>query len=518
MDTAISLHEVGRQKEVFAKDFNKRRKYARGTFICPECGEDVVLRMSEKQKSYFAHYMHNKSYKDCDLRVDGNSNLTIYERLGIPLYLTASKMHGYELNIGLKSISHDQLTISERENAYFEVFFGKDSKRINVNRFNFEPRELNLFKINQYPVNEKPFVIQYRNLPSSIDKWANFIDPVLEAGILFSINSNIGKSIRHGDTIYLDEEYLWLSPRKLWKNNILEENTEFIDEIVLNNESHYIYKVVFIKNEKDYSKFFQLAHVLYEKLKVVLLESKNKIHFIWPPSIKTEEGYIVSAKGRVHNVVHGVDEKPTIYTYRDNGYREPEKLKLIHYKNFNYLNYNLSENETQLNMDRKITSTGINISFKYQEYIGRDIQVIDNKKGVELSQEYQTNDLGIELITNVKLNSLLIDSHKNMKAERYNDTLVNLREINLGDTLYLFNNDNIVTKISISNKERFINLSINEIKYLSQMPQKKVTLTKKNREKIYNLISKDHNFKYIFRTILKTNKIPYRIHQLLKEI
>src|SRR5699024_11471151 len=112
----------------------------------------------------------------------------------------------------------------------------------------------------------------------------------------------------------------------------------------------------------------------------------------------------------------------------------------------------------------------------------RDIQVIDNKKGVELSQEYQTNDLGIELITNVKLNSLLIDSHKNMKAERYNDTLVNLREINLGDTLYLFNNDNIVTKISISNKERFINLSINEIKYLSQMHHNKVTLTKKNTD------------------------------------
>ena len=69
--------------------------------------------------------MHNESYKECDLRVDGNSNLTIYERLGIPLYLTTSKMHGYELNIGLKSISHDQLTISERENAYFEVFLEK---------------------------------------------------------------------------------------------------------------------------------------------------------------------------------------------------------------------------------------------------------------------------------------------------------------------------------------------------------------------------------------------------------
>lgn len=118
MDTAISLHIIGRQKEVLAEDFTKRRIYARGTFICPECGEDVLLRMSEKQKSYFAHYMNNEFSKDCDLRVDGKSNLTIYERLGVPLYLTKSKINGYELNIGLKSISNELLRISEKENAY----------------------------------------------------------------------------------------------------------------------------------------------------------------------------------------------------------------------------------------------------------------------------------------------------------------------------------------------------------------------------------------------------------------
>lgn len=35
--------------------------------------------------------MNNEFSKDCDLRVDGKSNLTIYERLGVPLYLTKSK-------------------------------------------------------------------------------------------------------------------------------------------------------------------------------------------------------------------------------------------------------------------------------------------------------------------------------------------------------------------------------------------------------------------------------------------
>ncbi|KAF3301031.1 hypothetical protein FPV24_05805 [Carnobacterium sp. PL24RED07] len=518
MDTAISLHIIGRQKEVLAEDFTKRRIYARGTFICPECGEDVLLRMSEKQKSYFAHYMNNEFSKDCDLRVDGKSNLTIYERLGVPLYLTKSKINGYELNIGLKSISNELLRISEKENAYLEVIFGKNSRKINIDRFNFLSKELNLFKIDHYPAFEKPFVIRYRNLPPSINKWSDFIDPVLEAGILFSVNSNIGKSIRHGDTIYSDEEYLWLSPKKLQKDNILEKNTEFAGEILLNNKTHYIYKVVFIKNEKDISNFEQLSKALHQNLKLVLLESKNKINFLWPPSIKTKEGYIVSTKGRVHNVVHSANNNPHLYMYNDDGYREPKKLKTTYHQGTNYLNYNLLENEIHLNMDRKITSTGMNISFMHHEYTGEDIHLVDTKKNNELNQEYHIENLNFELFTNVKLNSLLINSKKSVNIRKYNTNIVNWREINFGDTIYLFNNDNLVTKIYIGKYESLIHLSSRELKLISQIPQRKVTLTEKNREKIYNILDLDHNFSHVFKNILKTNKIPYRIHQLLKEI
>lgn len=518
MDTAISLEIAGKQKEVVAEELTKRKKYKRGTFICPECGEDVFLRFSDKQKSYFAHYMRSEIYKDCDLRVDGNSNLTIYERLGVPLYLTKSKINGYELNIGLKAISNESLMIAESQKAYLEVIYGKSSKRINIDRFNFPIGELSLFKIDQYPAFKKPFLIQYKNVPSSINKWADFIDPVLEAGILFSVNSNVGKSIRHGDTIYSDEEYLWLSPRKLHKNNILEKNIEFEGEILLNNKSHYIYKVVFIKNEKNYSNFVQLSNALHEKLKVVLLESKNKINFLWPPSIKTEEGYLISSKGRVHNVIHSVNSNPNIYMYRDDGYKQPQKLNTTYHKGINYLNYNLSESETQLNMDRKITSTGINIMVKHHGYTGEDIQIIDNKTMIELNQEYHSDDLNLELVTNVKLNSLIVDSNKRIDTRKYNINSVNWRKLRFGDVIYLLNNDNLTTKIHIDRSESFISFSISEIKFLSQMPQKKVVLTAQNREKIHKIINADYNFSQVFKKILKSNTIPYTIHQLLKEV
>ncbi|HJE20110.1 MAG TPA: hypothetical protein K8V35_07140, partial [Aliicoccus persicus] len=201
METAIFLYSAGKQKEVFAYEFKKKKKYPKGSFICPECGEDVSLYFSNKQKNYFAHYMRVGSEKECELRVDGNSNLTIYQRLSTPLYLKKSKLNGYELNLALKALNQELLIEAERENAYLEVIFGESKKRINIDRFNFSGEELNLFKIDQYPKFNKQFVIEYVNLPASIDKWSNFINPVLESGILFSLNSNIGKSIRHGDTI-----------------------------------------------------------------------------------------------------------------------------------------------------------------------------------------------------------------------------------------------------------------------------------------------------------------------------
>ena len=39
MDTAIHLYTVGKQKEVRAEEFIRRKNYSRGTFVCPECGE-----------------------------------------------------------------------------------------------------------------------------------------------------------------------------------------------------------------------------------------------------------------------------------------------------------------------------------------------------------------------------------------------------------------------------------------------------------------------------------------------
>lgn len=517
MDTAISLQFVGKQKEVSAGDFAKKRNFSKGMFICPECGEDVFLRMGDKQKNSFAHFKRSEIYQDCELRVDGGSNLSIYERLGVPLYLTKSKMHGYELNIGLKAINKDMLESASKAKAYVEIKVGKNSKRINIDHYKFSTDTINLFKINQYPEFNNSFHIQYENLPSSINKWADFIDPVLKAGILFSINSNVGKSIRHGDTIYSDEVYLWLSPKKLNKDDLLEKNTEFDGEIVLNNTTHYIYKVIFIKNEKDLSNIKQLSRELQTRLKVVLLDSKNKINILWPPSIKTEDGYLASAKGRVHNVIESVNSEPDIYMYQDDGYKYPKKLNSTFREGIILLNYNISDNETQLNIDRKITSTGINILYAHHEYNGEDIQLRDRVTTESISTQHHTDDLKFELTTNVKLESLIIDTNKRINTIKHRANSIKWRELNYGNVIYLLNNKNVIAKIHIEQQNHQLSFSYDKIEQLSKASQHTVNLTVQSREKIYRIIEEDVRFNRVFNKILLSNKMPYLIHQLLEE-
>lgn len=518
MDIAISLLRPGKQEEVNAESFKGQNNYKRGTFICPECGEDVNLRMSNKQKNYFAHFK-NEITTECDLRTVGLRSLTVYERLGVPLYLTKSQQ-GYALNVGFKSISRIALKTAEDNKAYLELRFSKkDFKRINIDSFNFIPDNLNLFKINNYPSFNQKFSIRYSNLPTTINKWAEFIDPITESGILFSINSNIGKSIRHGDTIYSDEEYIWISPKKLNGNRLHEKNIVFEDHIELNDRKHFIYRVTFIKNQKDIQSFSKISELLHKELKVILLDSQNNINIIWPPSIKTEEGYSVSAKGRIHSSVQSVNENPNIYIYSSNNFTIPIKVKSNYYNKRNYLNFNLVDSDVQLNMDRQISSTGMDIKYEDVLYEGKGHSIKDNvDMSLKLDGINKVEALDLELFTGIKTNTIRINKNKRVEVRRFMTGHIKWENLTYGDIIYLLNNDNIISQINIEKDEKDYNYSLKNIAIISQLPQKHNHLTAKNRKGIYKMIKNDKRYAAIFEKTLQSNTIPYLIQKILQEV
>ena len=102
MKTALDLYERGKQKEVNADEYNRTWDYSRSRFICPECGEAVHLTGS-KYSNHFAHYKQSDISVECDRRVDGSPTDSVYERIGLPIYLRKNFSDDFSLYIGFKA-------------------------------------------------------------------------------------------------------------------------------------------------------------------------------------------------------------------------------------------------------------------------------------------------------------------------------------------------------------------------------------------------------------------------------
>lgn len=520
MNRAIYLCQPGREKEIYASEIIEKKLFNMDNFICPGCGEDVFFRQGKKQESHFSHYSQNETTRECDYRISGESDLTVYERLGIPLYLGKSERLGYQLFMGLKAVDKKTLEMAEENEAYFELRYStEETMRKRIDFINFIPDQLNLFEINSYPRHEQAFKIYYSNLPSSIDKWADFIDPVIKEGILFSIGTNVGKSIRHGDVIYADQEYLWLSPKQLEERDILKRNMRLDGELIINNQNHYVYKGQFVKTQQDNDDLEKISDQLRQRLKVQLLDSKNEILPVWPPAIKSKEGYIVTSKGRTYNVIHSLDKEPKIYLYTNGNYGRAESPEVLHQNNRIYLNYQLRDTEVKLDINRQLTSTGIDIKHGHPKYIGKNIVIREETNDVlPLYRKNNSHDLELSYQANVKVTSLIIDSNKRIKARKHSHGKINWRKLNYEDVIFLFNNHNIITQIKLLPLEYELDFSLEEIYLISKMPGKQVALSPAIRQVIYTLIQQDFRYIDCFRIVLNTNKISLRLLKLLQEL
>jgi len=68
--------------------------------ICTICGEYVTFARGEIKEPYFRHSMQNEETRYCELRSQIEQNSTIYEKVGLPLYLKKTSNSGFELYLG----------------------------------------------------------------------------------------------------------------------------------------------------------------------------------------------------------------------------------------------------------------------------------------------------------------------------------------------------------------------------------------------------------------------------------
>ena len=119
MKTALDNHVLGKQKEVNADDFGYviRDKYR---FICPECLEPVSM-VDGKYQYFFKHRKKTEQSIECDRRIESNVSQSIYQRIGIPLYLRKNNDESYSLHIGFRALPQRIISSCKSMNSYIEI-------------------------------------------------------------------------------------------------------------------------------------------------------------------------------------------------------------------------------------------------------------------------------------------------------------------------------------------------------------------------------------------------------------
>ena len=368
MKTAIDCYARGKQKEANADDYSRQRIYSVGRFICPECGEIVHLTGS-KYSNHFAHYKKTDRSAECDRRIDGVPTQSVYERLGLPIYLRKSIDGFFRLFMGFRRLPLKILEQAERNHVSFRIVGTNQSYRVNRERFNSDGTTL--IPLLHVPSNQSNYHIKYEPADcakSVLDYWPSEADGFYFEGALFSVSGLGGKKVRHGDNISTETEYYWIRRQSILPSFIPGISMNKVGQLKLKDTQYNVFLGTF-SSLLDDSSFSRLAKFLRESLRVNLLEKQPAFIPLWPPCLRTEDGYITSPSTKyIFGHIESGNEVPKMYVYRgikaipDESIINDEVTKVV-----------LSSEETYINIDRKYVSSGVGIRMHHCELKGKEV-------------------------------------------------------------------------------------------------------------------------------------------------
>lgn len=518
MKTAIDFYAKGKQKEANANEYERRSDYAQSRFICPECGEAVFLTGS-KYSNHFSHFKKMHSSSECDRRIDGVPTDSVYQRLGLPIYLRKSNKTNFELFMGFKALPNSIMNKVEREQIYVKIS-GENKYLINRERFSTE--QTSLIPIDYVPMSDQKYHISYEPEMDLILKyWSNYADGFSFQGALFIVTEQGGKKIRHGDSISCDVEYFWVRSQPQLPCLNPGINMKKIGDMRTKSGNYFVFTGTFRSDISD-DEFYSLTSYLRENLKVHLLEKQPEFIPIWPPVIRREDGYLVdSTLKNIYGYVASGNDVPKIYCYQ--GIKAvPTELFTDDY----VAKVPILDDSVLVNIDRKYVSSGTYLTHGNIKMEGHrcDVLVITNHDSMILDEtivERTENTLLIE--SKQKLEFVVVrNSGQIEKAEGIGQFSFEL--LGKGDSIYILHNRNLLSIVTISVKASEENTeSILEDKTLYLL-LKKYKKSKKvqipNRTRV-RLIKVRKNAKQSYKeieTILLEDKIPVPMIKLLEEL
>jgi len=356
---AIDRIKAGSEKEVHANEFSAMPiiPFRLSRFFCPECGEQVYWRaQGGSHPCQFYHKNKTDTSPECDKRVDGRSDLYVYERVGLPLYL-ARNGNTFQLNIGFPAIGNDSLSKAASQGIKLKISSSTHSRTIGVNQSNFIPDATTLVPINFVPSNETNYEISIEGGLWSSRKWADYADGFAYAGAIFVHGETGGKKVRRGDSISPSQRYYVLTKHLL--NIYREIQYALIGSIRLNNEDFNVYEMSINLTLEDAARYSLINSYFKNHYGVWLLETLPEIFPLWPPVVERDVTIPAIRKNNIYCSVTTGNSEPTVYSYNGNSANPVPVYSDGH--NNHTLKLPLYSSELVVSVDRK--------------YVGREVAI-----------------------------------------------------------------------------------------------------------------------------------------------
>ncbi len=330
MKYAIDRYGIGVEIEVDADDFENQyyipQRLTR--FFCPECNEIVFYRKKGgNQPNKFYHQKRNDRTPECDRRVDGRSNLTISQRVGLPLFITQISTANFQLNIGFPALGNKTLENAEKSDCTVKISSYQQYRTIKVNQSNFLSDSTTFVPVNFIPLYGKNYSISIESKTQYFDlqrKWSDYADGFEMKGAIFTYSETGGEKIRRGDSISTNRYYY-----AVVRNDFLYHphiNQMEIGKIIINKTTFKVIKFKINVSVDNKSDFMHISSLLNSNFGVWLVKCPSELIPVWPPVVQQEYMIPVKNNSNVICVVSSSNDEPSVFSYSGNNvYRKDIK-------------------------------------------------------------------------------------------------------------------------------------------------------------------------------------------------
>lgn len=394
MKFAIDRYGVGLEKEVSADIFYNKCILSKKTrFYCPECGEPVFWSSrGGALPDRFSHYKRTERTPECERRVDGYSGLALYERVGLPVYLTVKYGNQFCLNIGFPAIGGQLLSEVAQQEIKVCILGSEHRRTILVDAVHFVEDNITLVPVDFIPDSGKKFAVKIEPNEKAVrlrKKWSDYADGFWYGGAIFTYGESGGKKIRRGDSISPDRQYYVIAKQLTPPQEI---HSKELGMIRLNRSSYNVYLININVSVENRDRYKYVENYLLRQFGVRLLPTPPELIPLWPPM--AEQGVLIPVKnqGKVYCSVSSGNDEPNVFRY------DGDKVSALIVDNYergvHTVGFSVPSQEMILSVDRKYA--GREVGFQAKKIVNPKFEYdfsVEKENGSLLEWEDVTKDI-----------------------------------------------------------------------------------------------------------------------------